>query len=54
MGECPDWYAVLLSADRLHCPPWELLGRSEYWRSIAVMARRAEAENHKKPGTRTG
>lgn len=53
MGECPDWYAVLLASDRLHCPPWELLGRSIYWQDIALAARKAEAANHKKePGHR--
>lgn len=42
VGYLPDWYAPILAADRLHCPPWELLEQSIYWQDIAMKARAAE------------
>lgn len=42
MGHCPDWYYLLRAADRLHCPPWQLLEQSVYWQDIAIKAISAE------------
>jgi hypothetical protein len=52
MGECPDWYAVLLAAERLHCPPWELLERDDAaeWIRVARGASTAEAHAANQPG----
>lgn len=44
-ARCPWWYPLLLEADRLHCPPWTLLGLSEisvFWRDVAHKAIAAE------------
>jgi hypothetical protein len=41
----PDWYPLLVAADRLHCKPWELLGLEEisvWWTDIALKAITAE------------
>jgi hypothetical protein len=32
------------AADRLHCPPWELLERGAFWTEWALIAAEAEAE----------
>src|SRR6266567_6303401 len=34
MGSCPDWYELACIADRLHCPMWELVERSIFWRDL--------------------
>ena len=44
MGYVPDWYYLILAADRLHCTPWELLEQSIYWRDTALKAISAEVE----------
>lgn len=40
----PDWYPVFAAAETLHCPPWELLEQSVYWRDKALIKRKAEAQ----------
>lgn len=42
MGSMPDWYELMLAADRLHCTPWDLLSRPIVWREFALAAIQAE------------
>lgn len=56
-GFCPDWYAWMLAADRLHmaAPDLEDHPHGEWWRHRAFVALDAEnrAEKHRskpKPG----
>lgn len=44
MGAVPDWYPLFIAADRCHCPPWELLKQSVWWRDKALIANTAENE----------
>ena len=42
MGSCPDWYELACIADRLHCPMWELVERSIFWRDLGRKIIQAE------------
>lgn len=44
MGSYPDCYPLFIAADRCHCPPWELLKQSVYWRDKALIISTAEHE----------
>lgn len=48
MGEVPDWYLLMLAADRLNCTPWDLAERPVFWREAALAARKAEASDHRR------
>lgn len=41
-GSCPSWYRLILAADRLHVPVWELAEKPAYWTDIALKAQAAE------------
>jgi hypothetical protein len=45
IGEPPWWYPVLIAADRLHCPAWDLMEGPDhrwFWEQAALLARNAE------------
>lgn len=47
MGDVPEWYGLLKSAQYLKVPPWELLAQPLIWREWAAMAQNAEGEARK-------
>lgn len=46
----PDWYPTMAAADACHCPPWEIVERSVYWRDKALIYRTAvtQAQNERR------
>jgi hypothetical protein len=40
----PDWYPMFVAGDILHCPPWEVLEHSVYWRDKAHIKQTAEQQ----------
>jgi hypothetical protein len=38
----PEWYPLFKAAEYCHCPPWELLGQSVWWKDKALIALSAE------------
>lgn len=46
MGECPAWYPLVRAADRLGCPPWELLERDDGWQWAEIANGVSDAEAH--------
>ncbi len=49
LGECPDWYPLLVAARYLGVPPWELAKQSKVWMDWALAASAAEALASKPP-----
>lgn len=52
MGECPDWYDLILLAKYLKVAPWELAEQPVIWLAWARMANNAEAEANKQKQAR--
>lgn len=40
----PEWYALFVAADILHCPPWEVLKHSIWYQQKAHIKNKAESE----------
>ena len=44
VGSVPAWYRLVKAAKWMHVPPWELLGRPDFWTEWALMAEAVDDE----------
>lgn len=40
----PEWWGLYEAAERLNCPPWELLDKPQVWQTWAMLKASVEQE----------